>query len=96
MVFLLVLIHVVGALFETIDRWDGFSQGGDDIVLTVLSVAICVGFSFLLGILLKRMAVYLAKLVRAYTLTNCSDRVQRFSYPLLAISFLGSPPPLRI
>ena len=52
-VVLLLLIHIGGPLFETVDHWDRFAQGGDDLVLSVLSVIVGLGLTLLVGFLLR-------------------------------------------
>ncbi len=56
-VLLLVLVHVGGPLFETVDHWDQFSQGqgGDDLVLSVLSLVAGLGLTLLLGYFLRKI-----------------------------------------
>lgn len=56
-VLLLVLIHVGGPLFETVDHWDQFSQGqgGDDLVLSVLSLVAGCGLTLLVGYFLRNI-----------------------------------------
>jgi hypothetical protein len=40
---LLVIVSVCGPLFETVDHWDRFLQGGSDIVLSILGLGIVLG-----------------------------------------------------
>lgn len=46
-VLLLVLVHVGGPLFETVDQWDNFPATGNDFVLSFLAVVVCLGFMLL-------------------------------------------------
>ena len=52
-VLLLLLIHLGGPLFETVDHWDQFAQGGDDLVLSVLSVIAGLGLTLFVGFVLR-------------------------------------------
>ena len=52
-VLLLLLIHLGGPLFETVDHWDQFAQGGDDLVLSVLTVIVGLGLTLLVGFFLR-------------------------------------------
>lgn len=56
-VLLLVLIHVGSPVFETVDHWDQFSQGqgGDDLVLSVLSLIVGLGLTLLVGYFLRKV-----------------------------------------
>ncbi len=49
---LLLLIHLGGPPFETVDHWDQFAQGGDDFVLSVLRVAVGLGLTVVLALFL--------------------------------------------
>lgn len=40
---LIVLLHVGGPMFETVDEWDNFPQSGNDYVLSLLTVVLCLG-----------------------------------------------------
>jgi hypothetical protein len=50
---LLLLVHGGGPLFETVDHWDGFAQGGDDFVLSALGVIAGLGLTVLVGFLVR-------------------------------------------
>ena len=50
---LLLLIHLGGPLFETVDHWDQFAQGGDDLVLSVLGVVVGLGLTIVLAFVLR-------------------------------------------
>lgn len=50
---LLLLVHLAGAPFETVDHWDNFAQGGDDLVLSVLSVVAGLGLTLAIAYLLR-------------------------------------------
>ena len=92
---LLLLVYIVGAPFETVDHWDNFAQGGNDLVLSVLSLV--AGFGLILVV---------ACLLRLALRRIFSKRTVGFAIlPQLATAFLEvarpepptSPPlPLRI
>ena len=52
-VLLLLLIHLVWPLFETVEHWDQFAKGGDDLVLGVLSVIAGLGLTLFVGFVLR-------------------------------------------
>jgi hypothetical protein len=54
-VVLLLAAHLAGPLFETVDRWDGFPQKPNDIVLSVTSALTFLAAGFALGIVLRCM-----------------------------------------
>ncbi len=96
-VLLLVLIHVGGPLFETVDHWDQFSQGqgGDDLVLGVLSLVAGLGLTLLVGYFLRKiiepsLASSLLKLI------PLSHAVNSFVSALRPVSFTSPPLALRI
>jgi len=51
--FLLLAVQSSTPLFETIDRWDGFPQGGNDLELGVIAVLASFGVVLLTRILLR-------------------------------------------
>lgn len=40
---LVVAIFLAGPVFEHFDRWDHFPQSGNDILLTLVAVVVCLG-----------------------------------------------------
>jgi len=52
-VVLVLAAHLAGPLFETVDRWDGFPQKPQDIVLSVTSALTFLAAGFALGIVLR-------------------------------------------
>lgn len=42
LLFLAVVIFLSGPVFEHFDRWDHFPQSGNDILLTLVAVVICI------------------------------------------------------
>jgi hypothetical protein len=54
---LLVLVHVGGPMFETVDEWDNFHQTGDDFVLSFLGVIISLGLMLLTRLWPKLLTV---------------------------------------
>lgn len=56
-ILLLVLVHVGGAMFETLDEWDNFPQSGNDFVLSFLAVIVCLGLMLLTRLWPKLLVV---------------------------------------
>lgn len=54
-VVLVLASHLAGPLFETVDRWDGFPQKPNDIVLSVTSALTFLAAGFALGVVLRRL-----------------------------------------
>ena len=57
LILLLALVYLGGPLFETVDHWDNFAHGGDDLVLTIASGVAGAGLMLLLGCLLRMAAL---------------------------------------
>jgi len=96
-VLLLILIHVGGPLFETVDHWDQFSQGqgGDDLVLSVLSLIVGLGLTLLVGYFLRKiiepsLANWLLRLI------PLSHKVNGFVSAFRPAPFTSPPLALRI
>lgn len=87
-VALLVIVLLLAPLFETIDRWDGFPQSGNDIVLTVLAALAVFGFVVLLR------AVVVFTTVRLRTCMKPVLSWRRSTAFSAAHQFWASPSPL--
>lgn len=92
---LLLLVLLCGPLFETVDHWDHFAQGGNDLVLNALGVVVGFGLSVLVSFLLRLI----------FRPAFASFRLSLVALPQIANAFLGSiqpapdtspPLPLRI
>jgi formate hydrogenlyase subunit 4 len=89
---LLVIVLLLAPLFETIDRWDGFPQSGNDIVLTVLAALAVFGFV----VLLRAVVVFTAVRLRTRLKPALSWR-HTAAFSSAAHFWISAPPlPLRI
>ena len=87
-VLILLLVHLGGPLFETVDHWDRFAQGGDDFVLSILGVIADFGLTLLVAYFLRW--VFLA------SLANCQEKTAQPSLGAVsqaANEFLEAAPP---
>ena len=50
---LLFIVHLAGAPLETIDRWDQFVEGGNDLELIVIGVVAVLGLTLVTACLLR-------------------------------------------
>ena len=80
---LLFLIHSGGPLFETVDHWDKFAEGGDDFVLSVLSVIVGLGLTLLVGFFLRFV----------FPPSLASSLLSLVALPQGACAFLDAPRP---
>jgi hypothetical protein len=95
LLLLLLLIHLTGPLFETVDHWDDFAQGGDDLVLSVLSVIVGLGLTLLAGFFLR--LVFRPSLASSLlSPASLRQRLAAFLDALQPAPFVSPPVPLRI
>ncbi|MDQ2901446.1 MAG: hypothetical protein M3Y07_16860 [Acidobacteriota bacterium] len=94
-VLLLLLIHVGGPLFETVDCWDQVQQGGDDFVLSVLNVVAGLGLTLMVGFLL-RMIVEPTLASSRLNLIPLSRKANCFRSAFQPAPFTSPPLALRI
>lgn len=96
---LLLLVHLCGPLFETVDHWDGFAQGGDDFVLSVLGVIVGFGLTLFLASFLRWVFVVPANWREKAGLPSLAALCQAAFLFLEAdrpVPFTSPPLPLRI
>ena len=92
---LLILIHLGGPPFETVDHWDQFAQGGDDLVLNVLGVVVGLGLTVVLAFFLRW--VFPASLASSLlSLIVLSQEASAFLEIARPAPFTSPPLPLRI
>jgi hypothetical protein len=92
---LLLLVHLAGAPFETIDRWDQFAQGGNDLVLSVLSVVAGLGLTLVMACLL-RLALWAVLVKRRLGLVVLPQVAEAFLKASRPAPFTSPPLSLRI
>jgi hypothetical protein len=92
---LLLIIYVCAPVFEHFDRWDGFPQSGQDIILALVLLATCLSLpsSIVVFRWLSRLASLMTIRPRATEVNNESLLAFCSSLPSPEIS---PPSPLRI
>lgn len=94
-VLLLLLIHLGGAPFETVDHWDQAAQGGDDLVFSVLSLIVGLSLTLLVGWFL-RLILKRSPLSSLLGLVSLSQIVASFLAAARPAPLTSPPLPLRI